>query len=136
MEKRNSVLRPLTIDELQVFAIEICNFFSPGNYQENCKQLEIIEDKHGIMPLTLGNLLNYLKRKTGIDAWRYWRHIDIIIQKFLNSSFLISVGISPIGSPPFNHCYYAIIELTKIQKSNLFWLGNILEHFKNCHTVK
>lgn len=80
MESRYSILRPLTIEEQEIFAIQMCYFFSPINYRENCTLLEIKADEKTIRPLTFGNFLNYLKIKTGIDSYKYMRHIDVLFK--------------------------------------------------------
>ncbi len=126
METRYSILRPLTIEEQEIFAIQMCNFFSPMNYRENCSLLEIKADEKTIRPLTFGDFLKYLKIKTDIDSYKYMRHLDVLIQKFINNGFFVRAGDSFKGSPPMNHCYYAQFELTKTQSTNLFWLGSIL----------
>ncbi len=126
MESGYSILRPLTIEEQEIFAIQMCNFFSPMNYRANCTLLGIKADGKTIRPFTFGDFLTYLKINKGINAYRYMRHLNVLIQKFINNGFFVRAGYSSQGSPPMNHCYYAQLELTKIQSTNLFWLGSIL----------
>ena len=126
MDTRYSILRPLNAEEQEMFAIYICNFFSPMNYRKNCELLKIELDDKCIRPLSLGNFLNYLKLEAGVDAYKYMRHIEMLIQKFVNNALLINAGNSGEGSPPFNRCYYAQFELTEAEKPNLFWLGRVI----------
>lgn len=94
MESRYSVLRPLTIAEQEIFVTQLCTFFSPRNYRDNCKLLKIKADEKTIRPLSFGNFLNYLKIKTDIDSYKYMRHIDVLIQKFVNNGLFIRAGDS------------------------------------------
>ncbi|HLN94131.1 MAG TPA: serine protease [Flavobacterium sp.] len=126
MDTRHSILRPLTTDEQEAFAVHMCNFFSPSRYRENCALINMEVDGTRIRPLSFGRFLSYLQIKMGIEPYRYLRHLDVMIQKFVNNGFFVRAGYSSQGSPPMNHCYYAIFELTNMQKSNLFWLGSIL----------
>lgn len=126
MESRFSILRPLTINEQEIFVTHMCNFFSPRNYWEKCSLLEIKADEEKILPFSFGDFLKYLKIKTNIDSYKYMRHLDVLIQKFINNGFFIRAGDSTKGSPPMNHCYYAQFELTKVQGTSLFWLSSIL----------
>ncbi len=100
MEGRYSVLRPLTIEEQEIFVIQMCNFFSPMKYRENCELLELKADEKVIRPLTFGDFLIYLKIQTGIDSYKYMRHLDVLIQKFINNGFFVRAGDSFKGSPP------------------------------------
>lgn len=125
MNERYSVLRPLTIEELEVFTIEMCNFFSPMNYKKNCKIIGIEPSETSVKPMTIGDFLKYMDTKK-IDAYKYMYHIERLIYKFVENALFTNAGIGHKGSPPLNHYYYAHFELTKLQQSNLFWLGNIL----------
>lgn len=126
MENRNSILRPLTLAELELFAIQLCNFFSPMRYRENCTLLGIKTDENIIKPLSFGDFLRYLNITNSINSYLYIHHLNVLIQRFLNCGFLIKTGDSIHGSPPMNHSYYAQLELTKVQSKNLLWLGSIL----------
>jgi hypothetical protein len=125
MNVRYSVLRPLTFQELEKFALEIINFFSPLNYAKNCDVLGIKQKPNSIVPFSFNSFLQYLELKTIYDPHKYKNHIDLIIQKFLSKGLLIHAGYET-GSPQLFNCYYSIIELTNCQRSNLFWLGETL----------
>ena len=60
-EERYSILRPLTVEEQEVFAVKMCNFFAPWNYDKNCELLGIVDNPKTIRPFTFGDLLKYLK---------------------------------------------------------------------------
>ncbi len=126
MKNRYSILRPLTIEEQEIFAINTCNFFSPLNYRKNCELLKIKLDEKSIKPLSFGSLLKYLKIKTNLDPYKYMRHLDVLIKKFIDKGFFVNAGNTFKGSPPMNHCYYAQFELTNLQSKSLYWLGDVL----------
>ena len=53
-------------------------------------------------------------------------HLNVMIQKFTAKGYFVHAGDSHKGSPPMNKCFYSHFELTELQKTNTFWLGNIL----------
>ncbi len=126
MEGRHSILRPLTLVEQQFLVIEMCNFFSPINYREMCKVTGVEAAKGQILPLSLGGFFKYLNLIKNFEAYRYMGHIERIIQKLINNAILTPAGSRAEGSPPFNHCYYSKLEVTEMQRTNIFWLGKIL----------
>ncbi len=126
MKDRYSILRPLTVEEQEFFAMQMLNFFFPLNYRRNCELIGIEPDKKVIRPLTFGDFMKYAKKVSDIDAHKYMYHLERMIQKFVNTALFVNAGNSQKGSPPFNHCYYAHFELTNMQKTNNFWLGKIL----------
>lgn len=125
-KERYSILRPLTVHESELFAIQMCNFFSPMSYRKNCELLGITAETKSIKPFTFGNLLNYLKKVTQIDSYKYLHHLNVMIQKFTARGYFVHAGDSHQGSPPMNKCFYSQFELTELQKTNTFWLGSIL----------
>lgn len=126
MEDRYSILRPLTTNEQQFFAIQLCNFFSPLNHTKNCKILELEPNEKSIKPFSFGDFLKYLKKEKNIDGHRYIRHLQIILNEFVKNALFEDAGNSNKGSATYNKCYYSMYELTNKQKTNLFWLGNVL----------
>lgn len=126
MSERHSILRPLTLEEKQFFAVEICNFFNGSNYRENCELIGIEKAKDKILPFNLGQFLSYLKNHKNINGYKYQYHIGNLIHKFRENAIIYEAGRSAGGSPPFNQCYYSQLELTNKQRNNLFWLGKIL----------
>lgn len=126
MKDRYSILRPLTIDEQEYFAISICNFFSPTHYKKNCEKLGIEPDPKSIRPFSFGDLLRFLKKESPLDPHAYNHHLVRMIRKFVNDAILVDAGHSFKGSTPYTNCYYTHLEMTDKQKLNNFWLGNIL----------
>lgn len=125
-KERYSILRPLTAEESELFAIQMCKFFYPLNYRKNCELLGIKADPKTIRPMTFGELLKYLKKVTKVDGYKYMHHLNALIQKFTAKGYFVHAGDSHQGSPPMNKCFYSQFELTELQKTNTFWLGNIL----------
>lgn len=126
MSDRFSVLRPLTISEQELFAIELCNFFSPMNYEKNCEILGIPKESGSIKPFSFGQFLHYLDKNNNIKGHKYQYHLGILLHKFKEHALFNDAGSSSQGSPPFHHCYYSQLELTNRQKNSIFWLGRIL----------
>lgn len=125
-KERYSVLRPLSVEEQELFAIEIINFFFPLNYFKNCEILGIKAEKQSTRPFTFFDFQSYLQKRHDINAFKYNNHLLRMIQRGIQSALLINAGYTLNGSPPLNHCYYSLIELTEIQRKNNFWLGKIL----------
>lgn len=126
MKERHSILRPLTIKEQELFAQEMIHFFSPFSYEFFCEIVGVPASKKETLPFSYGQYLRYLRDHKGIMAFRYDRNIRSILMKFLQKGLLYEAGTSSTGSPPFNSCYYSMVELTNLQKGTKFWLGNIL----------
>lgn len=126
MGDRYSILRPLTVDEQESLALLMCKFFSPLNYRNNCKVIGVEADKSVIRPLSFGDLMKYAKIVSGIDTYQYISHLVKMMQKFVNNSLFIYTENTHKGTPPMNQCYYAMYELTKVQKINHLWLGKAL----------
>lgn len=125
-EGKHSILRPLSNEELQTLTLEIMSFFNPLNYEKICERLEITPLEGTTRPFSLAQLFTYLKNYTGIEAYRYIANIQILINKLVENVFLSPMSRDYKDSSLWNQCYYAIYELTTIQKSNLFWLGKAL----------
>ncbi len=126
-KQRYTNLAPLTTEEMSLFAVAALNFFAPLSYRDNCKLLNIDADEKSIRPMSFGNLLNYLKIKhPTIDSHKYMKHIEVLINRLVSHAYLTYTGSVSTGSPPFCNTYYSILELSKQQKENLFWLGSAL----------
>lgn len=128
MKKVNTILRPLTTDELEEISMKLLLFFAPQNYSKNCEAIKRKPDKTKIKPFTYGDLFDYLEEHSslGEDAINHIYHISTIIAKFVQMGILNHVGFNTKGSPPLNSEYYTHLKLTEAQTKNHLWLSKYL----------
>lgn len=125
MSERFSILRPLTMIELEWLTIKILEFFSPLQSDEMRQLLGKPVDKGKLLPLSVSDFFNYLRKEQGvIEKYRY--HIINLVKKLEQVNFLCDAGKDTGFSMGGEKCYYFIKELTNLQKSNSLWLGECL----------
>lgn len=125
--KRFSVLRPLTSQELKFYTIELINFFNPLNNKKNREYLGLQIYEGTIRPLKLMDFFSYIKQKYNFESLRFKDSIVMLVYKLINANALIYAGSEMKGSPPLCNTYYSMNELTNLQSNNQeFWLGKIL----------
>jgi len=126
MKERYSSLKPLEGKDLLCWAITICHFFDVKNNIKHRGDLGLPIDEKMTLPLSFNDFLNYMQKKTNIDAGRLNSVFYNIINRLEAGSILIRCDGASSGSPPFCQTYYFMKELTALQQKNYLWLADSL----------
>lgn len=127
MSDRYSVLRPLTMNELEELTIEMIKFFSPLKAKDIREMLGLQNFEGQITPLSVNDFFKYLEDVKGQKgARRYHYHVLTLVKKLEQANVLYSAGSNPNFSMGLEKCYYFMKELTDLQKTNWLWLGEAL----------
>ncbi|MBP3646848.1 MAG: trypsin-like peptidase domain-containing protein [Clostridia bacterium] len=126
METLNLILRPLTVQELELLTVNLLDFFSPMANRAMRELLSLPVNNKVMQPLSIFNFTQYIEKK-GIltNALAYHKHISVLIRKLVNEGLLTHAG-SSTGSPMFNECYYSLVVHSELQRSGDYWLSSII----------
>ncbi|MGN0802119.1 MAG: serine protease [Candidatus Faecivicinus sp.] len=126
METINLILRPLTVQELELLTFNLLNFFSPMINEEMRELLSLPTNDKVMQPLSVFNFTQYLEKKDILkNPFAYHKHISVLIRKLVNEGLLTHAGSSS-GSPMFNDCYYSLVVHSELQRSGDYWLSSII----------
>lgn len=127
MSERYSILRPLTMSELEWLTFELLGFFSPLRSSEIRLLLEKPINNGAIIPLSVNNFFEYIEKvKNQKDIRKYHYHVLLLVKKLEQANYLCNAGIDTGFTMGGEKCYYNIKESTNLQRGNPLWLGECL----------
>jgi len=127
MNERYSKLSPLTVGLAGELTVELLIFFGVMKAKENAKLLGKAVDPNQITPLSVNDFMDFMKRHKGFqDIDRYRFSILLLVKRMENEGLLTFAGNSHGYTMGGERCYYYTKELTRVQSTNLIWLGEAL----------
>lgn len=127
MSQRFSKLSPLPIELAGNLTLELIGFFGVLNAKHNATLLGKAVDPNQITPLSVNDFFEYMKKIKGLqDVERYRFAILQLVKRLEQEGLLTFAGTTQGYSMGGERCYYYTKEITKVQATNLLWLGEAL----------
>ncbi len=121
---KNIDLEPFNIELKIVLSLQALNFFSPMNHEKYRTELGQQSSGATMQPFSVGDFLNYLKKDSFPDAWKFSQAITELLKKMERADVLVPAGIK--NSPGIGNCYYFFKVLTEKQKLSKCWLAKAI----------
>ncbi|MDE2831198.1 MAG: serine protease [Gemmatimonadota bacterium] len=125
--ERHSILAPLGIELRTKLALAAIEFFNPRSYTQNCAISGRTPDLNTLRPLAAFDFLAYLENKNILqEPHKYSQRIRHLLEQMASNDILIDMGHGRSGNVLIPKHYYFLKELTKLQRSGIFWLAPVL----------